>query len=179
MFRVIVVDGHWKAEEIQLEEKLLENVQSPTSYWSRQVVDLMYRKQDLTNYTLVTLQVAFFIFIGLILLHGITILILKMKVSNHFKEAGWLNKIGHVVESLHVPDVYKDFDVDGKGEEKERTPENYKVAYNSVLKETLWMTSLQMVSNLLLLIPLLDTGEKRDNRSNMSKPLAILPQLPK
>merc|ERR1712156_730627 len=61
--------AHWKAEEIQLEEKLLENLQSPTSYWSRQVVDLMYREQDLTNYTLVTTQQGFFIFIGIILLH--------------------------------------------------------------------------------------------------------------
>ena len=84
-----------------------------------------------------------------------------MKVSNHFKEAGWLNKIAHVVESLHVPDVYKDFDVDGDSKEEERTPEDYKVAYNSVLKETLWMTSLQMVSNLFLLVPLLVTGEKK------------------
>ena len=85
----------------------------------------------------------------------------KMNVSNHFKEAGWLNKIGRVVESLHVPDVYKDFDVDLNDEEEERTQEDYKVAYNSVLKETLWMTSLQMVSNLLLLVPLLVTGEKK------------------
>ena len=60
-----------------------------------------------------------------------------------------------------MPDVYKDFDVDLNSEE-ERTPEDYKVAYNSVSKETLWMISMQMVSNLLLLIPLSDTGEKRD-----------------
>ena len=124
-------------------------------------MDLMFREPEIANYTLVSLQAAFFIFIGLILLHGAAILILKMNVSNHFKEAGWLNKIGHVVESLHVPDVYKDFDVDGNGEEEERTPEDYKVAYNSVLKETLWMTSLQMVSNLFLLVPLLVTGEKK------------------
>merc|ERR1719270_1757938 len=63
--------AHWKAEEIQLEKKLLEKLQSPNSYWSRQVVDLMYREQDLTNYTLVTLQAAFFIFFGLILVHGV------------------------------------------------------------------------------------------------------------
>ena len=86
----------------------------------------MYREQDITNYTLVTTQQGFFIFIGLILLHGA-----------------------------------EDFDVDGKSEGEERTPEDYRVAYNSVLKETLWMTSLQMVSNLLLLVPLLVTGEKK------------------
>ena len=31
--------AHWKAEEVQLEDQLLRNVQSPTSYWNRQVVD--------------------------------------------------------------------------------------------------------------------------------------------
>ena len=51
--------AYWKAEEIQLKKKLLENVQGPTSYWCRQVVDLMYREQDLTNYMLVSLQAAF------------------------------------------------------------------------------------------------------------------------
>ena len=97
--------AHWKAEELKLEKKLLEKLQSPSSYWSRQMVDLMYREPDIANYTLVSLQAAFFIFIGLILLHGVAILILKMNVSNHFKETSWLNKIGHVVESLHVLDV--------------------------------------------------------------------------
>ena len=85
------------------------------------------------------------------------ILILKMNVSSSFKSAAWLNKIGHVVESLHVPDVYKDFDVDlipGL----ERTPLDYKMANDSVLKETFWMIFLQMVSNLLLLVPLLVAG---------------------
>ena len=45
------------------------------------------------------------IFIGLILLHSVAILILKMNVSDHLKEARWPNKIGHVVELLHVPEV--------------------------------------------------------------------------
>ena len=68
-----------------------------------------------------------------------------------------LNQIGHVVESLHVPDVYKDFDVD-LNPEWERNPLDYKLSYDSVQKETLWMTLLRMVSNLLLLGPLLVTG---------------------
>merc|ERR1711936_108352 len=137
----------------------MENLQGPTSYWNQETVDLMYREQDYTNYTLVTLQAAFFIFLGILLLHGIAILILKMSVSIHFHSTSWLNKLGHVVESLHVPDVYKDFDVDMNPEE-ERSPEDYRKSYNSVLKETLWMGSLQTVSNLLLLVPLLVTASK-------------------
>merc|ERR1712218_89543 len=42
---------------------------------------------------------------------------------------------------------------------EERSPEDYRKSYNSVLMETLWMSSLQTVSNLLLLVPLLVTGE--------------------
>jgi len=119
----------------------------------------MYREQDITNYTLVSLQQAFFIFIGLILLHGVAIFTLKMNLSNHFKEADWLNKIGHVVESLNVPEVYKDFDVD-LNPDWERTPYDYKLSYDSVQKETFWMTFLQMVFNFLLLVPLLVTASK-------------------
>ena len=151
--------AHWHAEGIQLDNDTMKNLKGSTSYWDRETVDLMYRPQldQPTNYTLVTLQEAFFIFLGVLLLHGIAILILKMNVSSHFKSAGWMNKIGHVVESLHVPDVFKDFDVDVTGEE-ERTPEEYRTSYNSVRTETLWMISLQMISNLLLLVPLLVTG---------------------
>ena len=151
--------AHWYAEGIQLDPEIMENLRGSTSYWDRETVDLMYREQDYTNYTLVTLQAAFFIFLGVIFLHGIAIFLLKMRVSSHFKSANWLNKIGHVVESLHVPDVYKDFDVDLDPEE-EQTPEYYRISYNSVLKEVLWMTSLQIVSNLFLLVPLLVTGDR-------------------
>merc|ERR550532_812703 len=155
--------AHWHAEEIQLDKEIMRNLNGSTSYWDREIVNLMYREQDYTNYTLVTLQQAFFIFLGFLLLHGISILILKITVSSHFKSTSWLNKTGHVVESLHVPDVYKDFDVDLNPEE-ERTPEDYRKSYDSVLKETLWMTSLQMLSNLLLLVPLHVTAFKVTER---------------
>merc|ERR550532_1967656 len=151
--------AHWHAEEIQLDKEIMRNLNGSTSYWDREIVNLMYREQDYTNYTLVTLQQAFFIFLGFLLLHGIAILILKINVSSHFKSTSWLNKTGHVVESLHVPDVYKDFDVDIDPEE-ERTPEDYRTNYNSVIKETLCMVVLQVVSNLLLLVPLLVTASK-------------------
>merc|ERR1719264_1155753 len=152
--------AHWHAEGIRLDPELLDNLHKENnSYWKKETVDLMYREQDYTNYTLVTLQAAFFIFLGVIFLHGIAIFILKMNVSTHFKSTGWLNKVGHVVESLHVPDVYKDFDVD-LNPDWDRTHYDYRMSFDSVLKETLRMTSLQAVSNLLLLVPLLVTASK-------------------
>ena len=153
--------AHWHAEGIQLESELLENLRNGSSYWDRDTIDLLFRKQDLANYTLVSLQVAFFLFLGILLLHGVAIVILKMNLSSHFASARWLKKIGHTVESLHVPDVYKDFDVDVRPE-WDRTPFDYRINHDAVQKETFGMTSLQMVSNFLLLIPLSVTGEKKD-----------------
>ena len=110
------------------------------SYWDRETVDLIYREQGYTNYThLVTIQAAYFIFFGVILLHGIAIFILRMILSSHFQSARWLNKIGHVVGSLHVPNVYN-------------------MGHDSLLKETLWITFFQLVSNLFFLVPFLVTG---------------------
>merc|ERR1719264_2148998 len=159
--------AHWHAEGIRLDPELLDNLHKENnSYWDNQTVSLMYREQDSTNYTLVTLQAAFFVFLGVIFLHGIAIFILKMNVSSHFKSTGWLNKVGHVVESLHVPDVYKDFDVD-LNPDWDRTPYDYRMSFDSVQKETLWMTSLQAVSNLLLLVPLLVTASKVSERHSV------------
>ena len=50
-------------------------------YWDRETVDLIYREQDYTSYTLVTIQAAYFIFLGVILLHGIVIFVLKRNLS--------------------------------------------------------------------------------------------------
>ena len=57
-----------------------------------------------------------------------------------------------------MQDVYKDFDIERNEEEEQRTAEHYQMSYDSVLKETLWMICLQMVSNLFLLVPLHITG---------------------
>ena len=150
--------SHWHAEGLQLEKKTLSNLYSKGSFWTNETVRLMFREQNYTNYTIVTLQKAFFIFLGLLLLHGVAIFILKEKVSEHFKLSSFPEKIAHVVQSLHVPDVYKDFDVDLS---PEREPIEFQVSYDSVKEETFWMSFLQMVSNLLLLVPLQVIKNKR------------------
>merc|ERR1712037_903874 len=44
---------------------------------------------------------------------------------------------------------------------------DYRMNFDSVLKETLWMSSLQAVSNLLLLVPLLVTASKVSERHSV------------
>ena len=152
--------AHLHAEKMKWNEDIWANLKGGNTYWDRKTVDLMYRLPDYTNYTIMTLKMASFIFIGVLLLHSIAIFILKMIVSSHFKETSWFNKIGHVVESINVPAAYKDFDVDLDPEET-RTPEEYRETYNFVQKETFWMIFLQMVSNLLLLCPLFFAGNTK------------------
>ena len=120
----------------------------------------MYREADITNYTMVTLQHAFFIFIGLIVLQDLAIFVLKMVTSIPFRNARWKTKLLHLLESTNVPDNFMDWDDDEKDEvEIEKTPEEYRSRWKLVLYETLGMIGLQMLSNLLLLLPVFVTGE--------------------
>ena len=120
----------------------------------------MYREADITNYHMVTLQHAFFIFIGLLVLHDLAIFVLKMVTSIPFRKAGWKTKFLHLLESTNVPDTFMDWDADMKDEEEiEKTPEEYRSRWKSVLYETVGMIGLQMLSNLLLLLPVFVTGE--------------------
>ena len=59
-----------------------------------------------------------------------------------------------------MPDTFLDWDEDG--EEVKKTPEEYKSRWKSVLKETTGMIVLQLLSNVLMLVPILVTGGVHD-----------------
>merc|ERR1719410_558938 len=121
----------------------------------------MYREADINNYILVTLQQAFFIFLGLLFFHDLAIFALKMATSIPFKNARKRTKLWHVLESTNVPDTFLDWDDDEEDEvEIEKTPEDYRSRWWSVLYETIGMIGLQMISNLLLLGPAFVTTHK-------------------
>ena len=67
-----------------------------------ETVNLMYRKADIRNYTVVTLQHAFFIFLGLLLLHDLAIFALKMTTSIPFRKASLQTKLLHLLESTRL-----------------------------------------------------------------------------
>ena len=74
--------------------------------------------------------------------------------------AGWKTKLLHLLESTNVPDTFLDWDDDTKDEvEMEKTPEEYRSRWKSVLYETVGMIGLQMISNLLFLVPVFVTRE--------------------
>ena len=123
-------------------------------------MNILYREADITNYTTMTLQHAFFIFLGLLVLHNLAIFVLKMAISIPFRKARWQAKLLHLIESTNVPDTYMDWDDEDADEvEVKRTPEEYRIRWKSVLCETVGMIGLQMFSNLLMLGPIFITGE--------------------
>ena len=159
--------AHWEAEKTPMDTDLfLKLKDNPFPEW-RQIFSV-YRTNhpdtgkavllDVTAYTLISLQSSFFLFIGVLLLHGITLLLMKWKLSTQFRTASWSNKLQHIVEAVNMPDAYADFDEDNEDEVEVKTPEDYKNQWKSVLKETNVMISLHLFFNLLLLIPIFITG---------------------
>jgi len=141
-------------------------------------VNSLYREAEITNYTKVTLQHAFLIFLGLLFLHTLAIFALKMVTSIPFKKARWQTKLLHLLESTNVPDTYMDWD-DGKQDElgTENSPEECRIRWKSVLNETAGMIGVQMLCNLLMLLPIFVTTSNvrekhlllRDNIGTFSK----------
>ena len=155
--------AHLEAEKRILEKSLLDNlINGSNPYWDKDMVNIMYRDPEITNYTMVTLQHAFFIFLGLLILHNLAIFALNMATSIPFRKARWQTKLLHLLESTNVPDTFMDWDDDEEDEvEIEKTPEDYRSRWWSVLYETIGMIGLQMISNLLLLVPVFVTSRLR------------------
>ena len=101
-----------------------------------------------------------------------------MGTSIPFRNARWQTKFLHLLESINVPDTFRDWDEEeevergtkknddnmekvGKTVETEilKTPEEYRTCWRSVLIETVGMVGLQMLSNLLFLVPIFVTGK--------------------
>ena len=154
--------AHWHAQKLQLQPELLHKItNNSNSYWDKETANILFRSaEDTTNYTLVTLQHAFFIFLGLLVLHNLAIFALKMATSVSFRRARWQTKLLHLMESTNVPDTYMDWDdEDEDAVGRKLKPEDYRIRWRSVLQETVGMIGLQMFSNLTMLIPIFITGE--------------------
>ena len=83
-----------------------------------------------------------------------------MATSIPFRKARWQTKLLHLLESTNVPDTFMDWDDDEEDEvEIEKTVEEYRSRWKSVLTETMGMIGLQMISNLLMLVPIFVTSE--------------------
>ena len=111
-----------------------------------------------TAYTIVRLRYAFIIFVGLFLIHGVLITLIKRNLSPQFKAAKWTNKLQHILIANLFPDSFKDWETEDGNLKKENVCD-YRNARCAVTKEILTMILLQFMSNLTLLTPLFITGE--------------------
>ena len=66
-----------------------------------------------------------------------------------------MDKLQHVVESLNLPEVNNDWDVDNT-----LSIEEHKELWKEILSEMMLMVGLQYLTNMMLLIPLFVTGTR-------------------
>ena len=120
---------HLKAESLPLDSDLFDRMtNSSDSFFDHATIEKLYRTNiDYKDYTLVSLQTAFGLFIALLVIHGIANFIVKSTLSNQFKGADWSSKTQHCIEMLSIPEVYSDFDDDDGL--KELSPKHFEKAW--------------------------------------------------
>ena len=81
------------------------------------------------------------------------ILIGKLLTCKKFRKIGILSKLLHVLDSVHIPDIYQDWDAE------DGDVEDHKKRFHAVMKEMTVMVAIQWVSNMSLLVPFVYTGK--------------------
>merc|ERR1719209_845456 len=134
---------------------------SSNSFFDHATIEKLYRTNiktpHYTDYTLVSLQTAFGLFIALLVIHGIANFIVKSTLSNQFKGADWSSKTQHCIEMLSIPEVYSDFDDDDGLEEL--SPKDFEKAWRDCFS-----IFLNLVSNMLMLVPIFVTAGRISER---------------
>ena len=166
--------SHWVAEQVALDLRFRDELyktygpidieKNMFSYYHReamQTVSVPFSAlySDPTNppgyqeYTLVTLGVSWITFCVLLGVQFVSIMLIKIKFSGKFKEANLFKKLLHTVEKLNFPDCYSDWD------EGEGSLEQHRERYWAVKKEMVAMVILHFLSNLVMLCPIVITGQ--------------------
>lgn len=161
--------AHWVAEGKSLTPSMMKNLNSTSAYWDAATVSAIYRSDytdpelpipvPYTAYTILRLRYASMVFAGLLLLQGLLVLLIKMKLSPHFKAAKWTSKLQHLMIANVFPDSFKDWEFD-KDEVEEKNVDDYKKARCAVTKEIISMIFLQFMTNMAFMTPLFITSKE-------------------
>ena len=108
---------------------------------------------DFTTYTITTLTETYLLFWLIISLQALLILAAKMMLSSKFYSTRKTRKLQHVVECLHLPECFQDWDHDGG------TPAKHRDRWWQVWKEYLVIVGIHFMSNLILLTPIFIIGD--------------------
>ena len=113
------------------------------------------KRPQSTLYTLISLKTALYLFGVGYILYGLLLLAIKNRLNKRFYEASKMDKLQHVVESLNLPEVNNDWDVDNT-----LSIEEHKGLWKEILSEMMLMVGLQYLTNMMLLIPFFVTGTR-------------------
>ena len=151
---------HLKAEQMDWDPDLFEKLTGVNSFWDQDISAEMFRKPkpDYTAYTVLTLKKATFVFVAIIGVYSIVIAITKYLVDDRFRRAHLLKKIKYVLDGINMPDASKDWDEDDK--EENSSFEDYHKKRSQVLRATITLMALHLISNLVFIVPTLVTGGK-------------------
>ena len=156
--------AHWKAEQIKFEPSV-KNLTNFT-YWNEEAQEIqsvpftdLYRWDNSTSsgpsyslYTILSLKWSYLIFLVIIALQSVIMICSKRALSQQFCDGTVTFKIRNVLQSLHIPDFVSDWDV-GKGD-----VQNHKQRWTRTMIEISFMILIQLIFNIILLIPILIAG---------------------
>ena len=106
-----------------------------------------------TNYTLITLGNAYIIFLSMFSIYAILVTVLKYHLSSDFKSASISEKVQHVIEALNNPEAFTDWDSN-----LDLDVNNHLRIWSKVLIEMKVMCLMQVVTNLIMIVPFWITG---------------------
>jgi hypothetical protein len=160
--------AHWTAEQVPLNPKVFAELQDQGDfhYWDGQAAKVvpgtLFRSNysdtshpappKYTVYSVVTLQAAYCIFWGLLLLQSVLTILLKRTLSEEFRAASWGSKLQHVVEAVNLPETFSAWD-EGGG-----SPAEHRRRWRAVRREMAATIGLHCFFNLLMVIPIMVTG---------------------
>ena len=105
-------------------------------------------------YTVIGLGDAFLIFWAMFLVYSIILGMLKHFINKDFRMASFGARLQHIVEATNMPETYSsDWDTDHELDEKGHLQKWWKV-----LREMALMIFMQLISNLMMLIPFFVTA---------------------
>ena len=107
---------------------------------------------DYTFYSIYSLEIYFYIFIGISFGQLITIFALKLNFSQSFSAANFLQKIIHCLENVNIPTPYEEWDT-GSG-----SAYNHFERMKACKKETLLIILSNLIFNCIFLVPICCLG---------------------
>ena len=106
-----------------------------------------------TNYTLITLGNAYIIFLSMFSIYAILVTVLKYHLSSDFKSASISEKVQHVIKALNNPEAFTDWDSN-----LDLDVNSHLRIWSKVLIEMMVMCLMQVVTNLIMIVPFWITG---------------------